>query len=293
MLHKEASNANKAASQQDLVDRMQLTKYGFNRSLIGSTAVLSWLGIVSSVLGLLGGVSTAVIGSCELKALDWDGLGIKMPEYSRLRIRYFIVIFAGAVIILSNFFFVLMWIHLKRRTTEKDISRIEETVKIIINCITILEVVVVTLLMAFFLISLSTLELASTEYIDFRETQLIWIVIDLAGTSEGITSGKIVGLVLGLTLAMICLIFAFVKIFGIQKEKNKLLEIYIRYCPSLFLLVSIGIVAGAIWVSPILFSSLMVTVIIFFILDISLIIILHSIRVDNLDINRRENQTAL
>ena len=292
MLHKEASNANKAASQQDLVDRMQLTKYGFNRSLIGSTAVLSWLGIVFSVLGILGGVSTAVIGSCELKALDWDG-HLKMPDYTRLSIRYFIVIFAGAVIILSNFFFVLMWIHLKRRTTEKDISRIEETVKIIINCITILEVVVVTLLMAFFLISLSTLELASTEYIDFRETQLIWIVIDLAGTSEGITSGKIVGLVLGLTLAMICLIFAFVKIFGIQKEKNKLLEIYIRYCPSLFLLVSIGIVAGAIWVSPILFSSLMVTVIIFFILDISLTIILHSIRVDNLDINRRENQTAL
>ena len=291
MLQKEASNANKAA--QDSVNMMQLTKYGFNKNLIGSTAVLSWLGIVSSVLGILGGVSSAVIGICELKARDWEG-NLKITD-ARLRIRYFLVIFAGSsFMILSNFIFVLMWIHLKRRTTEKDIFRIEEAVKITINFIAILEVVVVTILIAFFLISLSTLELASTEYIDFRETQLILIVIDLAGTSEEITPGKIVGLVLGLTAAIICLMFAFVKIFGIQKEKNKFLEIYIRYCPLLFLLVCMGTVAGAIWVSTILFSSLLATVvIIFFILDIGLTIILHSIRVGNLDISRRENRTAL
>ena len=290
MLQKEASHANKAA--QDSGDRMQLTKYGFNRSLIGSTAVLSWLGILSSVLGILGGVSTAVIGICELKARDWEG-NLKMPD-TRQRIRYFLVIFAGSVMILSNFMFVLMWIHLKRRTTEKDIFRIEETVKIIINFITILEVIVKTILIAFFLISLSTLQIASTEYIDFRETQLIWIVSDLAGTSEEITPGKIVGLVFGLTAAVTCLMFTFVKIFGIQKEKNKFLEIYIRYCPVLFLLVCMGTVAGAIWVSTILFSFLLATVvIIFLILDIGLTVILHSIRVGNLDISRRENQTAL
>ena len=278
MLQKVASDANKAA--QDSVDNMKLSKYGFNRSLIGSTAVLSWLGIVSSVVGILGGVSTVVIGICEIK--DLNGRDLLMPDYTRLRIRYFIVMTAGSVIILSNFIFVLMWIHLKRRTTEKDIFRIEETAKTLNSFITLLEVIMVTILIAFFIISLATLELASTEYTDFRETQLIWIVIDLAGTSE-VTPGKIVGLAMGLTAAIIYLVFAFVKIFAIQKKESIFLEIYIRSirCRQILLfLEGLGIIAGAIWVSAVLFSPLLVAVTLFFIFDNGLIIILHSIRVN-------------
>ena len=281
MQQNEASYANRAP--QDSVDNMRLTKYGFNRSLIGSTAVLSWLGIVSSVLGILGGVSTVVIGICEIKDLDWRG-NLMMPDFVRLKIRYLIVVSAGSVIILSNFIFVLMWIHLKRRTTEKDIFRIEKTAKTISSCITIIEIIVVTILIAFFIISLSTLKLASTEYTNNRESQLIWIVIDLAGTSV-VTTGKIVGLGLGLTAAITSVMFAFVKLFGLiqlfgnQTERNKFLEIYIRYRPVLFLLVCLGVIAGAILVSPILFCSLLVAVIIFSILDMGLTVILHSIRV--------------
>ena len=284
MQQNEASYANRAP--QDSVDNMRLTKYGFNRSLIGSTAVLSWLGIVSSVLGLLAGVSTVVIGICEIKDLDWRSMrgNLMMPDLVRLKIRYFIIVAAGSVIILSNFIFVLMWIHLKRRTTEKDIFRIEKTAKTISSCITIIEIIVVTILIAFFIISLSTLKLASTEYTNNRESQLIWIVIDLAGTSV-VTTGKIVGLGLGLTAAITSLMFAFVKLFGLiqlfgnQTERNKFLEIYIRYRPVLFLLVCLGIIAGAIWVSTIFFCSLLVAVIIFSILDMGLTVILHSIRV--------------
>ena len=278
MLQKVASDANKAA--QDSVDNMKLSKYGFNRSLIGSTAVLSWLGIVSSVVGILGGVSTVVIGICEIK--DLNGRGLLMPDYTRLRIRYSIVMTAGSVIILSNFIFVLMWIHLKRRTTEKDIFRIEETAKTLNSFITLLEVIMVTILIAFFIISLATLELASTEYTDFRETQLIWIVIDLAGTSE-VTPGKIVGLAMGLTAAIIYLVFAFVKICAIQKKESIFLEIYIRSirCRQILLfLEALGIIAGAIWVSAVLFSPLLVAVTLIFIFDNGLIIILHSIRVN-------------
>lgn len=281
MQQNEASYANKAA--QDSVDNMRLTKYGFNRSLIGSTAVVSWLGIVASVLGILGGVSTVVSGICEIKDLDWRG-NLTMPDFVRLKIRYFIVISAGSVIILSNFIFVLMWIHLKRRTTEKDIFRMEKTAKTISSFITTIEIIVVTILIAFFIVSLSTLKLASTEYTNNRESQLIWIVIDLAGTSE-VTTGKIVGLGLGLTAAITSLMFAFVKLLGLIQlfgnltERNKFLEIYIRYRPVLFLLVCLGIIAGAIWVSTIFFCSLLVAFIIFSILDMGLTVILHSIRV--------------
>ena len=281
MLQKVASDAYKAA--QDSVDNMKLSKYGFNRSLIGSTAALSWLGIVSSVIGILGGVSTVVIGICEIK--DLDGRGLLMPDYTRLTIRYSIVIGAGSVIILSNFIFVLMWIHLKRRTTERDIFRIEETAKTLNSFITMLEVIVMTILIAFFIISLTTLEIASTEYTDFRESQLIWIVVDLAGTSEvtGRSEGKIVGLAMGLTAAIIYLVFAFVKICAIQKKESKFLEMYVRSigCRLILLfLEGLGIIAGAIWVSPLLFCPLLLAVILFFILDNGLIIILHSIRVN-------------
>lgn len=284
MQQNEASYANKAA--QDSVDNMRLTKYGFNRSLIGSTAVVSWLGIVASVLGILGGVSTVVSGICEIKDLEWRGMRgiITMPDFVRLKIRYLIVVAAGSVIILSNFIFVLMWIHLKRRTTEKDIFRMEKTAKTISSFITTIEIIVVTILIAFFIISLSTLKLASTEYTNNRESQLIWIVIDLAGTSE-VTTGKIVGLGLGLTAAITSLMFAFVKLLGLIQlfgnltERNKFLEIYIRYRPVLFLLVCLGIIAGAIWVSTIFFCSLLVAFIIFSILDMGLTVILHSIRV--------------
>ena len=281
MQQNEASYANKAA--QDSVDNMRLTKYGFNRSLIGSTAVVSWLGIVASVLGILGGVSTVVSGICEIKDLEWRG-NLMMPDFVRLKIRYFIVISAGSVIILSNFIFVLMWIHLKRRTTEKDIFRMEKTAKTISSFITTIEIIVVTILIAFFIVSLSTLKLASAEYTNNRESQLIWIVIDLAGTSE-VTTGKIVGLGLGLTAAITSLMFAFVKLLGLIQlfgnltERNKFLEIYIRYRPVLFLLVCLGIIAGAIWVSTIFFCSLLVAFIIFSILDMGLTVILHSIRV--------------
>ena len=278
MIQKVASDAHKAA--KDSVDNMKLSKYGFNRSLIGSTAALSWLGIVSSVLGILGGVSTVVIGICDIK--DLDGRGLLMPDYTRLSIRYFIVIAAGSVIIISNFIFVLMWIHLKRRTTERDIFRIEETAKTLNSFITMLEVIVMTILIAFFIISLATLELAKTDYTDFRETQLIWIVIDLAGTSE-VTPGKIVGLAMGLTAAIIYLVFAFVKICAIQKKESKFLEIYVRSirCRLILLfLEGLGIIAGAIWVSTLLFCPLLMAVILLFILDNGLIIILHSIRVN-------------
>ena len=278
------SDARKTA--QESVDNMQITKYGFDRSLIGSTTFLSWLGIISSVVGIFGGVSTVVIGTCELKDLRQSvAVGrLLLDDYAHVSMWSFFAITSGSVIILSNLIFVLMWIHLKRRTTEKDISRIEQTVKTLCLSLSILEVIAVAFLVTF-IISLSK------DQTKDGENQLTKIVVDLAGTSE-VTAAKIVLLVIGFSAALLCLIFAIVKIYGIQKEKDKMLQIYIQKRQVMFLFVGLGTIAGMIWVSTAFFSVLLLAVILFFILDIGLTVILQSIwRVDTVDMIENQQTT--
>ena len=168
------------------VDMIRLTKYGFRRSFIRTAAFLSWLGIVSSVLGILGGVSVVVVGISGIKD---PGSRSLLDEYPRRYIAYSILMAIGSFIILSSFIFVLMWIHLKRRTSERKISGIEETVKIFNHFIAVLEIIVDTILIIFFIISLATIETASP-----GPRGVLWIVISLADTGTAVTLRQVLQL---------------------------------------------------------------------------------------------------
>ena len=89
--------------------------------------------------------------------------------------------------------------------------------------------------------------------------------------------GQIIGLIIGLAIH---LIFACLKIHGIRVENNKLLGTYLGLRYALFILDMVTfIVCGTTYEAEDLVFAL-ITVIVYFILDIGLIIILHSIRVD-------------
>ena len=47
----------------DQVDKMKLTKYGFRFNLLRSSSFLSVLGIVVSVIGIIGSIACFVMGS--------------------------------------------------------------------------------------------------------------------------------------------------------------------------------------------------------------------------------------
>ena len=47
----------------DQVDKMKLTKYGFGFNLLGASSILSLLGIVVSIIGVIGSIACFMIGS--------------------------------------------------------------------------------------------------------------------------------------------------------------------------------------------------------------------------------------
>ena len=252
------------------VDMIRLTKYGFRRSFIRTAAFLSWLGIVSSVLGILGGVSVVVVGICGIK-----DLGSLLDEFPRRYIAYSILMAIGSFIILSSFIFVLMWIHLKRRTSERNISGIEETVKIFNHFIAVLEIIVDTIFIIFFIISLATIETASP-----GPRGVLWIVISLADTATVVTLRQVLQLAGGLAAALTALIVSSLRIHGVRRGSNRLVETYIGCRYILCALSVLGMLYGFIFVSASLFGPSTIAVILFFILDIGLTVLLHSIRVD-------------
>lgn len=254
------------------VDMIRLTKYGFRRSFIRTAAFLSWLGIVSSVLGILGGVSVVVVGISGIKD---PGSRSLLDEYPRRYIAYSILMAIGSFIILSSFIFVLMWIHLKRRTSERKISGIEETVKIFNHFIAVLEIIVDTILIIFFIISLASIETTSP-----GPRGVLWIVISLADTGTAVTLRQVLQLAGGLAAALTALIVSSLRIHGVRRGSNRLVETYIGCRYILCALSILGMLYGVIFVSASLFGPSTIAVILFFILDIGLTVLLHSIRVD-------------
>jgi len=52
----------------DQVDKMKLTKYGFGFNLLGASSILSVLGIVVSIIGVIGSIA------CFMMGLIFEGL---------------------------------------------------------------------------------------------------------------------------------------------------------------------------------------------------------------------------
>ena len=89
------------------------------------------------------------------------------------------------------------------------------------------------------------------------------------------------GLKIGQTVfAIIHIIFACLKIHGIRVKKNKLLEAYIGFRYVHFILIGTGIAILGFLTGELAGSMALIAIVVgFFILDIGLTVILHSIRV--------------
>ena len=91
-------------------------------------------------------------------------------------------------------------------------------------------------------------------------------------------------------VSVIYLIFACLKIHGIRVENNKLVGIYLGFRHALFVLQIITCIILKIVTTAVTLEYFMIAAIVYFILDIGLTVILHSIRVDRENTARTENE---
>ena len=96
----------------DQVEKMKLTKYGFRFNLLRSSSFLSVLGIVVSIIGIIGSIPCFYYGSIIASATRGRGLGgLAMAIYFTI----------GAVLLIVMIPYLAMWILLKIKTSKQDI----------------------------------------------------------------------------------------------------------------------------------------------------------------------------
>ena len=100
------------------VDEMKLTKYGFRLDLLGFSSFLSVLGIVVSIIGIIGGIAFFVLGSTTPRSRDWGYLT-----------RNTFYVFGGLLLVLLTPY-IILWILLKIKTSKQDIHGIERIGKV-------------------------------------------------------------------------------------------------------------------------------------------------------------------
>ena len=106
------------------------------------------------------------------------------------------------------------------------------------------------------------------------------MIVALVYVVGGSGPSPILGLKIGQNvLATIYLVFACLKIHGTRVKKNKLLEAYIGFRYVLFILYMTGLAILVALTGRFTWIAIIVGFV-FFILDIGLTVILHSIRVD-------------
>ena len=213
----------------ELVEKMKLTRFGFRLNLIGFSSFLSVLGIVISLLGIIGGIVVIVIVSDTL--LD-----------PTLKI---IIISIWSILLLLSIPYLVMWVFLKINTNKRDIKVIETIARIYCYVIGALEIIIAICGV------ISSVYILSTTY---------WSSI------MAVLVGTIVGLI-------VYLFFASLKIHGIRRKQNELFGIYLGFRYFFFLLILPSMIF-----SPLRILITNIGSVIFFILDMGLNIILHSIR---------------
>ena len=92
---------------------MKLSKYGFRLDLLGFSSFLSVLGIVVSIIGIIGGIALFVVGS----------------QFTGSTLKPFCMVFGGVLLILM-IPYTIMWILLKIKTNKQDIPGIEKIGKV-------------------------------------------------------------------------------------------------------------------------------------------------------------------
>ena len=206
-----------------------------------------------SVLGIFVSYFVGVPGGLALIVIAYDLRSVYiLPD---------LLYGAGAVILTIMIPYLTMWILLKNKTNKKDIPGIEKIGKIYSYVSGSLEII----------------------------GMIVYIGICIYVVR--------IGLVLG---AAVYLIFVCLKIHGIRVEKNKLLGAYIGFRYVLFILYMIGLAILCALIDNLNWSAIygartigvviaFIVAFTFFILDIGLTVILHSIRVDRENTAGTEN----
>lgn len=199
----------------------------------------------SSFLSVLG-IIVSIIGIIGGIVFFYFGSQLQNigPQRST-RVTFFVI---GGVSLLLMLLYLNMWILLKIKTNKQDIPGIEKIGKVYSYVSGSLEIIGTIVLIVFSIIGL------------------------LGGEDVGMITGYIIG-------SAIYLIFACLKIHGIRVGNIKLLGTYLGFRYALFILYMIAFIVLSILTGRMAIAAL-ITGIVYFILDIGLTVILHSIRVD-------------
>ena len=239
---------------------MKLTRYGFWLDLLRFLSLLSFSGIVVSIIGIMGG-----------SAYIWRASQTQRRTYKEeLGLLYFVIYFKdifyaiGGILLILMIPYLIMWILLKIKTRNQEMSSIEKigTVYSYVS--------------------------GSLEIIAAIGRILLCIALlsgpDLLDPSDPENIGYIIG-------SLIFLIFACLKILGISFKNIKLLGTYLGFRYALFTLYLIAsfVLSVLHWRKELVITALIVGIV-YFILDIGLLVILHSIRVDRKKNAGTENQ---
>ena len=249
---------------------MKLTKYGFRLQFIGFSSVLSGLGIIVSILGIIEGilaiVTTRSQGFKFNEQLEQENFG----HSDSILNKYVLLNGYGGLLIFLNIPYLIMWILLKIKTTKKDIPGIEK-IGSVYSCVSgSLEIIGAIAGFIFPWILLEYQNLLLLRHHDFDPHLFVTLQIIITIVSA------------------IYLIFACLKIAGTRVESNQLHRINLGFRYALFVLFivfftitftlreSLGEELASIQYGLVYFISCIV----YFILDIGLTVIIHSIRVD-------------
>ena len=242
----------------DSVDKIKLSKYGCGLNLIRFSFFLSIFGIVVSTLGTIGGIASIAIATQVDPSREYGGFDISDPLYV-----------TGITFLILMIPYLAMWILLNIKARKRNIASIEKIVKIYSYVSGSMEIMAML-----FAIGVILFEL------------LHW------GPFEGIPhiliAVQIGTVIFGLSIfATIPILVACLKIHGIRLEKNKLLSVYLGFRYVILLPTTLSAIMITLFI-PAFWTDLMLGVL-FFILDIGLTVILHSIREDRGNFDGIEN----
>ena len=234
---------------EDFVEKVKLTRFGFRLKLIGFSTFLSWFGIVTSLLVFIGSIT--VIGIFSLEKI------ILIP-----------IIFVSILLIP----YLVMWTFLNIKTNRRNIMGIETLAKVYCYVIGTLEIVGTT---AFIIIICYTFVILSVMSNECTEENCSHPPPEMIA----IAVGKLI-------CGTVYLIMACLKIHGIRLLKNKLLGAYLGFRYVIAIIYFISEIASIIKSDDLYFVMfgtinrilMLIMVTLFTILDLGLINILYGIR---------------
>ena len=241
---------------RDFAEKLKL-KYGLQLTLVAYSSFLSFLGILVSILGIIGCiVGATLIFNTEQYIMDnyWNLNPITMEwtyEYQETSRRNAILGTALGVTFILNILYLIMWIFLKIKTSQRDTIAMER---------------------------IGTIYSYLVSALEFLGTMIfIGIGIHL--------SHSIIHVITQVVIPFIYFFFVGIKLTGIADENNKMLQHYLRFCWTLFFISVIFLVGLSMFLITLkgyswTFFLTTVSGYLFFFLNTGPVVIVYNIRVN-------------